>query len=375
MNKSIVFSIIFFLSLNSYGQITIFSETFNETSGSTSGNDNVGGVNWSSSCGGCISGDIWEVVGGSFQNNDSNGPAIISSSPIDVSSCTEVEICFDYSVSGTFEACGTGCNSVDWIYMTYSIGTGMGAGTPTNPSNSYYCSGSCADLNVIWDGGAMGTSSTYCTGNIPLAAGETELEIEIGCQTWAGTEFIEIDNIEVTCSVIVPISFQNFQAKYDEFSKNVSTKWSISTENKIDYFVIERSSDGVEWHEISSKIYTNEKSNYEFDDHFPLFGASYYRVKGITKIGDTNYSEIHFLSVENTVTAYPNPTKNFVNIKIENSTEFTGLINIFNSYGKKIHSQMLLNSSKELTINTSNWPLGIYYVLLENGQSVSFVKE
>jgi hypothetical protein len=177
---------------------TIFTETFNEGSGSSSGTDETGGVSWTSSCGGCISGDIWEEFNGEFHNNDSNGPALWTTGTIDISTCSSVEISFDYRLSGTFEGCGTGCNSVDWISLEYNID-----GTPYNPTNSYFCAGGCADLNVVWDG-SDGNNGTYISGPIPTGGGNS-LEFEIGSQTWAGTEHIYIDNITVACYVVMEL--------------------------------------------------------------------------------------------------------------------------------------------------------------------------
>jgi hypothetical protein len=145
-----------------------------------------------------VSGDSWAEDGGEFHNQDSNGPALWSSGTIDITSCSSFEISFDYNMSGTFEGCGTGCNSVDWVSLEYTL-DGTGPSTTYNPSNSYLCSGGCADLNVIWDGSA-GKSGTYMSGLISTD-GKDDLEFEIGSQTWAGTEHIYIDNITVTCPV------------------------------------------------------------------------------------------------------------------------------------------------------------------------------
>jgi hypothetical protein len=195
-----VLPILFILFLGFYDTQaqTIFTETFNEGDGSTTGTDETGGVNWTSSCGTCISGDKWEEEGGQFHNQDSNGPATWTSSSIDISGCGSFEIAFDYGLSGSFEGCGTGCNSVDWISLDYTLGGG-GPSTTYSPSNSYFCNGGCADLDVVWDG-SDGNSGSYSSGFISTD-GKSNLSIELGSQTWAGTEHIYIDNITVTCSV------------------------------------------------------------------------------------------------------------------------------------------------------------------------------
>jgi len=186
-----------FAGYNSNSQV-IFSETFNEGDGSTSGSDDIGGVSWTSNCPTLLSGDLWEEKSGAFHNQDSNGPALWTTDVIDISTCGLFQICFDYNLSGVFEGCGTGCNSVDWISLEYTL-SGGGPSTTYNPPNSYFCNGGCADLDVIWDG-SDGNSGSYSSTFISTD-GKSNLSIEIGSQTWAGTEHIYIDNISVTCPI------------------------------------------------------------------------------------------------------------------------------------------------------------------------------
>lgn len=204
-----------FTTFNVNSQV-LFSETFNEGDGSTSGTDDIGGISWTSSCGGCISGDIWEEKDGQFHNNDSNGPATITTNTIDITSCSNFVIEFDYNNVGDFEACGTGCNSVDWISLEYTID-----GTTYSPTNSYYCDGTCASLNVIWSGVSdddsdpddVGNNGTYISDAISTGGG-SNLEFEIGSQTWAGTEYINIDNISVTC--LVPLQLDTTKVVHQQ---------------------------------------------------------------------------------------------------------------------------------------------------------------
>jgi hypothetical protein len=224
--KLTILVILFFGTLEGQSQV-IFTETFNEGNGSTSGTDETGGVSWSSSCGGCISGDLWEEDGGEFHNQDSNGPALWTSGTIDISGCSSFTIEFDYNLSGTFEGCGTGCNSVDWISLEYTLGGG-GPSTTYSPSNSYFCNGGCADLDVVWDG-SDGSGGSYSSSFISTD-GKPNLDFEIGSQTWAGTEHIYIDNITVTCSVPLNLDTTKVivpQIEEEEVSKQIIKIFTI----------------------------------------------------------------------------------------------------------------------------------------------------
>ena len=59
-------------------------------------------------------------------------------------------------------------------------------------------------------------------------------------------------------------------------------EWSTATEINTDYFIIERTTDGVYFDEVGFvKAAGNsfQTINYEFEDHSPLNGISYYRLK------------------------------------------------------------------------------------------------
>ncbi len=181
------------LSVQNLSAQIIFNEPFDEANGSMSGTDNVGGVNWTSTCTACLAGDHYQVEAGVLEGQDTNGPATWETGPIDISSCSFIEIGFSIASQGTMEACGTGCNSVDWVQLEYNIdGTGW-----QTPSNSSFCAGLCADLNVVQSDDVVGGITLYTTGCI---MGGNSIQLRISVQAWAGDEFWRIDNVTLSCS-------------------------------------------------------------------------------------------------------------------------------------------------------------------------------
>lgn len=174
----------------------VFLETFDEGNGATAGTDDIGGVTWTSTCLACVPpGDYFEIQNGQLEGQDTNGPASWeTTSDIDISSCDFFEITVDIEESGDLEACGTGCNSVDWVMLEYNIdGTGW-----VTPSNATFCAGPCADVDVIQSDDIVGGGPiTYTTGCV--GSGST-LRLRITVQTWAGTEQWRIDNVTVNCT-------------------------------------------------------------------------------------------------------------------------------------------------------------------------------
>jgi gliding motility-associated-like protein len=191
MKTILVFASFLFLA-NTNAQI-IFSETFDEANGSVSGNDNTGGVAWTSTCPSCLSGDHYEVQSGQLEGQDTNGPATWETGAIDISSCNFLQLTFNITSLGTMEGCGTGCNSVDWVQLEYNID---GGGWQT-PSNASFCAGPCADINVIQSDDVTGGTILYNTGCLPSG---NSIQLRITVQAWAGDEFWQIDNVTLSCT-------------------------------------------------------------------------------------------------------------------------------------------------------------------------------
>ena len=154
----------------------------------------TGGVSWFTSCPDCIdAGDYFKLVDGKMEGQDSNGPATWTTDPIDISDCEYIEISFDLSEEGDMEACGTGCNSVDFVMFEYNIdGSGW-----TTPADAYFCSGDCAGVFVIHSDDILGDILTYQTGCMD---GGDEIEIRVTIQAWAASERWQLDNVTVTCT-------------------------------------------------------------------------------------------------------------------------------------------------------------------------------
>lgn len=191
--RILLLSFIFFLAGNSITAQVIFNEPFDEADASVTGNDNTGGVGWTTTCTTCLAGDHYEVQSGQLEGQDTNGPAVWETNAIDISSCSFIEISFTISSQGTMEACGTGCNSVDWVQLEYNID---GSGWQT-PSNSNFCAGACADINVVQSDDVVGGTTFYTTG---CMMGGNSIQLRISVQAWAGDEFWRIDDVTLSCA-------------------------------------------------------------------------------------------------------------------------------------------------------------------------------
>lgn len=190
---------------NAIGQTSLFTETFNEPNGATTGTS-AEGIGWSSTWVQLQPGINFSVNGGRFENNNSKGLGTWISDPIDVSNCKRIIFSMDYQSSlpwpgsGNMELCSecAGC-----LCNPYA----GGAGGCFNCWDFIYVE-LILDGNVVYTE-MVGTSNTSQTYTFSYDQCQSQIysnaEIKVMSQTWAGNEYIYFDNISLSCFEIVDI--------------------------------------------------------------------------------------------------------------------------------------------------------------------------
>jgi hypothetical protein len=114
-------------------------------------------------------------------------------------------------------------------------------------------------------------------------------------------------------NVPVPITLLNFDAVAK--GTNVLATWVTATEINNDYFVVERSTDGINFEQVGTRKGAGNSSNtlyYSMTDLEPFAGVSYYRLRQVDFDGQQSESQlvaVNFLD-NNVLTVYPNPANN-----------------------------------------------------------------
>lgn len=188
------------------GQVNIFTESFDEINGATSGTS-AEGVNWSSTCIGCSG--IFAVNNGVFENNNTDNVGEWSTSPIDISSCVRLEITFDYA-GDSFA--GSGADNLESNTECSAC-----PGDVNNPSSPdcQFC-WDFMDFNIEIDGifepiGIIGTvntptSTTLMYENEDCSGLGDNAVLHVASQTWAADENMTFDNVSMICYDSGPIT-------------------------------------------------------------------------------------------------------------------------------------------------------------------------
>ncbi|MCT4580542.1 MAG: T9SS type A sorting domain-containing protein [Flavobacteriales bacterium] len=168
----------------------------------------------------------------------------------------------------------------------------------------------------------------------------------------------------------LPILLQSFDAELIKESL-VELKWVTSTELNNSHFIVERSQDGYDWEEVAKVLAEgNSVTNIDYVayDNNPLYGVSYYRLKQVDFDGTLTIFKIKTIINEQELEAsiYPNPTKDILNVVIEDETSFS--VKLYNSVGQLMELPMTYSGNK-MTLNTTAMDKGFYLVVIENGNT------
>ncbi|MDO9000704.1 MAG: T9SS type A sorting domain-containing protein [Bacteroidota bacterium] len=180
------------------------------------------------------------------------------------------------------------------------------------------------------------------------------------------------------CAVL-PVNFKNFYGQQIEAANKLS--WETALEENISEFIVERSTDAVNFKEIGRNLPYNQPSKYVFNDNtFKANIINYYRVTAVEKNGDKkrtniipiggNYEELNVSEI------FPNPIKDNFTLSFNSKVETEVNITIINMFGKKVKSSLnkLSVGVSKTQINVPELSSGIYIVEItdsNNGKVIS----
>ncbi len=101
----------------------------------------------------------------------------------------------------------------------------------------------------------------------------------------------------------VPVKPASFTADFNNNNtKKVDLKWSTEIETNLSHFIVERSTDGVNFSDAALVFAygnTTAKSDYAFADNINriLSGSVYYRIISISEDGKTMYSDVRIIKI------------------------------------------------------------------------------
>lgn len=170
----------------------------------------------------------------------------------------------------------------------------------------------------------------------------------------------------------LPVTLESFGGQIDHCT--ASLQWSTSSEINSSHFVIEYSTNSIEFAPVAEVISQNDPNgadySYTYSDMQP--GAGYFRLKMVDK--DHQFENSRVISLRSDCAARlvvtPNPVQDMLTIR---GLTGNSQVKIFNAAGQQVAAKQAIGSI--LQISTRSWLKGLYMItVIENGRMVKTEK-
>lgn len=188
----------------------------------------------------------------------------------------------------------------------------------------------------------------------------------------------QLSNSSVVYSSItegtLPVTWGEFTATKQ--GNTALLKWQTLQEFNTSHFIIQRSTDGVNFSTLNTVAAAGNSSvvkNYQFTDQLPLNGKDYYRIAQVDKDGKFTYSPARTLDflLNNIVRITPNPAKDKIAVTVAGNNESLKMI-IMDATGKQVARYDIKGQYAQF--NLPNLAAGMYYVRI-SGKTVNHTQK
>lgn len=192
----------------------------------------------------------------------------------------------------------------------------------------------------------------------------------------ANDHHMAIDNVKVDfglvvndCSVILPIELIDFYATKNNITNDVV--WKVAAEDNIDYYVIEKSNNGVDFFELDRILFNEMEVNnfssntYSIKDNNPFDDITYYRLVTRERNGTLKYYRI--ISIDESSSEWKSncyQRDQELILEFKNSIPKNSSVSLFDLSGKLLVDESINGS--QININTQNFSEGIYFIKISS---------
>ncbi len=254
-------------------------------------------------------------------------------------------------------------NGSSWSAMgtgTNGIVTAMAAGGGSAYAGGGFTTAGGVTVKRVakWDGSAWSDVTTG-TG----MASEVDALAVYNSDLYAGGQFGSADGVANTAyiasiAVTLPLELTSFTGKYE--SGKVYLNWTAASEQNLDYFIVERSTDGKDYTSIGLSYgsgYSSASSEYSFVDNAPLRALAYYRLREVDFDGKNTCLKAISVSAEQGKIPVTVTLRNR-NILLQPSA--AGHFCLYNTVGEKV-LDIILSPGREVTADAASLPAGLYF--------------
>jgi len=170
----------------------------------------------------------------------------------------------------------------------------------------------------------------------------------------------------------LPVKLINWNATYN--NNTVSLKWATTQEINASHFIIERSTDGVEYSDAAMIFAAGNSQilvNYAYNDKIPggNSGVLYYRLRSVDMDGKNTVSEIKIIRLGTAnsnavkIATYPNPVQSELRITVPAGWQDKPVVyQLVNTNGQAIKTYTTSHAGQTEVISMNQVPRGMYIV-------------
>ena len=150
-------------------------------------------------------------------------------------------------------------------------------------------------------------------------------------------------------------------------NEGVQLDWFAKNTNLPSKFIVEKSLDGQTFEQID-EVMVDDIEDLSVLDEAPDFGTNYYRVIQQFETGQeivSNVREEKYMIDPASITIYPNPVSDNLNLRIGHFQSLEGTIRIFSPVGQQVLERKLHKEEKHISVDVSNYKNGMYFLLIE----------
>lgn len=185
-------------------------------------------------------------------------------------------------------------------------------------------------------------------------------------------KYTNSSSVKINSNILLPASRLELKAKWINNNTDAELLWMTLTEQNTDYFIVEKSIDGINFQSIQNKIiaagYSNIQKNYFFmDKHATELEKIFYRIKLVDRDQSVNYSNTVLLKKSTKeIKLFPNPVVVKLTIQLDESSQYC--IQLLGNNGQLIQQYNNIDGAlnKMYTINRNGLPEGTYIIRVTN---------
>ncbi|HWK02058.1 MAG TPA: T9SS type A sorting domain-containing protein [Puia sp.] len=169
----------------------------------------------------------------------------------------------------------------------------------------------------------------------------------------------------------LPVSFISFTANCN--GNTVLLAWKTAQEQNSQYYLVEKSADGIAWHsigKIAAAGNSTAETDYVFTDN-NAGGSDYYRIAEYDADGSAMYTNILHANcwIQETLKLWPNPASDLLYINLPALSNSTATIKLLDGKGALAIQQTasLTNGNNLISVNIKSLAAGLYYVSIITG--------